>query len=157
FKTLTEVPFPLTADQAAPPAFTSGPPYGNIFIFDPNLELPRTYEWNVSIEQSIGSNQEIAISYVGAVGRDLLRMEVLRLVNLPNPNFTRVVVERNAATSDYHAMELKFQRRLSRGLQALSSYTWSHSIDSASAESGFNVPAAKSDPNLNRGPSDFDV
>lgn len=157
FKTLVDVPFPLTSEQAAPPAFNSGPPYANIFVFDPNLKLPRTYQWNVSIEQSLGSDQAISISYVAAVGRDLLRMEVLRLANLANPNFTRVVVERNAATSDYHALQLKFQRRFSHGLQSLASYTWSHSIDSASTESGFNLPAAKIDPNLNRGSSDFDV
>jgi len=156
-KTLLDVPFPLTSEQAASPAFSSGPPYANIFVLDPNLKLPRTYQWNVSIEQSLGSDQAISLSYVAAVGRDLLRMEVLRLANLPNPNFTRVVVERNAATSDYHALQLKFQRRFSHGLQSLASYTWSHSIDSASTESGFNVPAAKITPNLNRGSSDFDV
>jgi hypothetical protein len=156
-KTLSDVAFPLTSEHAAPPAFTSGPPFANIFVFDPNLKLPRTYQFNFSIEQSLGSDQTISVSYVGAVGRDLLRMEVLRLANLPNPNFTRVVVGRNASTSDYHALQLKFQRRLSSGLQALGSYTLSHSIDSASTESAFNVPATKSDPNLNRGPSDFDV
>ena len=156
-KTLLDVPFPLTSEQAVPPAFSSGPPYANIFVVDPNLKLPKTYQWNVTIEQSLGSDQAISMSYVAAVGRDQLRMEVLRLANLPNPNFTRVAVERNAATSDYHAFQLKFQRRFSRGLQSLASYTWSHSIDSASTESGFNVPAAKVPPNLNRGSSDFDV
>lgn len=37
-------------------------------------------------------------------------------------------------TTDYHALQLKFQRRLSRGLQGLASYTFSHSIDSASTD-----------------------
>ena len=36
--------------------------------------------------------------------------------------------------SDYHAFQLKLQRRLSRGLQALASYTFSHSIDSGSTD-----------------------
>lgn len=156
-KTLSNVPFPLSPEQAAPPAFSSGPPYANIFVVDPNLKLPRTYQWNVAVEQSLGSDQSVSFSYVAAVGRDLLRMEVLRLGNLPNPNFTRVAVERNAATSDYHALQLKFRRRFSQGLQTLASYTWSHSIDSASTESAFNVPARKIDPNVNRGSSDFDV
>jgi hypothetical protein len=156
-KSLSNVPFPLSSEQAAPPAFSAGPPYANIFVLDPNLKLPRTYQWSGSIEQSLGSDQAVSFSYVGAAGRDLLRLEVLRLENLANPNFTRVVVERNAATSDYHALQVKFQRRFSQGLQSLASYTWSHSIDSASTESGFNVPAAKINPNLNRGSSDFDV
>jgi hypothetical protein len=126
-------------------------------VFDPNLKLPRTYEWNVSAEQSLGSNQTITMSYVGAAGRNLLRREVLRGVSLSNPSFTRVVVTRNAATSDYEALQLQFQRRLSRGVQALVSYTWSHSIDIASADSAFNVSTTKIDPKIDRGPSDFDV
>jgi hypothetical protein len=156
-KTFQNVPFPLSTQQAAPAAFSTGPPYANIVVFEPNLKLPQTYQWNITVEQALGSDQTISLSYVSAVGRDLLRQEVLRLVNLPNPDFTRVAVERNAATSDYHAFQLNFQRRLSRGLQSLASYSWSHSTDSASTESGFNVPAAKITPNLNRGPSDFDV
>ena len=54
-------------------------------------------------------------------------------------------------------MQLQFQRRLSRGFQALASYTWSHSIDSASVDSAQGVPISKVDPQQDRGPSDFDV
>lgn len=46
-------------------------------------------------------------------------------------------------------MQLQFQRRLSAGLQALASYTWSHAIDEVSDEVG--------GANLARGDSDFDV
>src|SRR4030095_10997002 len=53
--------------------------------------------------------------------------------------------------------QLQFQRRLSRGLQALTSYTWSHSIDIASADSAFNSSTTKIDPKIDRGSSDFDV
>jgi hypothetical protein len=54
-------------------------------------------------------------------------------------------------------MQLQFQRRLSRGLQALASYTWSKSLDIASNDSSLNTPGARTDPNGDRGPSDFDV
>jgi hypothetical protein len=56
---------------------------------------------------------------------------------------------------------MQFQRRLLHGLQALASYTWSHSIDTASAGSEYgnqaNALAPGIDPNANRGPSDFDI
>ena len=150
-------PFDFNQISIPPINFNPSPPYGRLFVFDPNLKLPRTYEWNVSAERSLGSNQTLTLSYVGAAGRRLLRKEVLRGLSLPNPNFTQVVVTKNAATSDYDALQLQFQRRLSRGLQALASYTWSHSIDIASADSAFNVSTTAIDPQIDRGSSDFDV
>jgi hypothetical protein len=66
----------------------------------------------------------------------------------------------NAATSDYDALQVQFQRRLSRGLQGLASYTWSHSIDDASAGSygsASNLLAPAAIAGSNRGPSDFDI
>jgi hypothetical protein len=62
--------------------------------------------------------------------------------------------------SDYGALQLQFQRRLSHGLEVLASYTWSHSIDDASAGSigeGSNALVPGINANLNRGPSDFDI
>lgn len=156
-QTFQTFPFDFNQISIPPVNLNPTPPYGRLFVFDPDLKLPRTYEWNLSAERSLGSNQTLTLSYVGAAGRRLLRKEVLRGPSLPNPNFTQVVVSRNAATSDYDALQLQFQRRMSRGLQTLASYTWSHSIDTASADSAFNVPIAKIDPKIDRGPSDFDV
>ncbi|HJX91660.1 MAG TPA: carboxypeptidase regulatory-like domain-containing protein [Pyrinomonadaceae bacterium] len=150
-------PFDFNNISVPPIDFNPKPPYGALFVSDPNLKLPRTYEWNVSTERSIGINQTFTVSYIGAAGRRLLRVEQLRLGSLPNPNFTRVQVTTNAGTSDYEALQLQYQRRLSRGLQALASYTWSHSIDLVSADSSFGVTTARIDPGIDRGPSDFDV
>ena len=99
----------------------------------------------------------LSITYIGAVGRDLLR--ATNLIN-PNSDFGFVNVTDNSATSDYHALQLKFQRRLSRGLQALASYTCSHSIDIASTDAFanyLNTPSSVANPNIDRGNSDFDI
>ena len=156
-QTFQAFPFDFNQISIPPVNFNPSPPYGALFVFDPNLKLPRTYEWNVSAERSLGANQTMTASYVGAAGCRLLRTEQLRGPSLPNPNFTRVQVIRNAATSDYDALQLQFQRRLSRGLQAVASYTWSHSIDIASADSSLNVSTTKIDPKIDHGSSDFDV
>ena len=150
-------PFPLSSQDAAPPTPTVNPPVGSILIADPHLKLPRSYQWNAALEQSIGNSQSISVTYIGAIGRDLLR--VTNLFNV-NPNFQFIALTDNTATSDYHALQLKFQRRLSRGLQALASYTFSHSIDNASSDSignFINAPGAIASPNADRGNSDFDI
>jgi hypothetical protein len=77
-----------------------------------------------------------------------------------NPNFQSVSVTNNSATSDYHALQLKFQRRFSRGLQALASYTFSHSIDIASTDAAanyLNTPGGGGYQSVDRGDSDFDI
>src|SRR4029077_8333779 len=101
------VPFPLSPDNAAPPAITLNPPVSVIFVADPHLQLPRSYQWNIALEQPLGSRQSLSLTYVGAIGRDLLRVTHLSNVN---PNFSNVVLTDNSATSDYNALQLKFQR-----------------------------------------------
>jgi hypothetical protein len=150
--------FPLIGSAAAPPPIVppnaSNP--GFLYAFNPNLESPYTLQWNVAIEQALGKTQTLNISYIGAAGRRLIQTAS---ISSPSPNFSAAELITNAGTSDYNALQLQFQRRLSRGLQALASYSWSHSIDTASAGSpgsGSNaLPALNS--NVNRGPSDFDI
>ena len=156
-KNFSNSPFPLSPPDAAPPPLTTNLPAATMLIADPHLKLPRTYQWNVALEQSIGNNQSLSATYVGAIGRQLLR--VTNLFNV-NPNFEFIAFTDNSATSDYNALQIKFQRRLSRGLQALGSYSWSHSIDIASTDAiatNINTPGQIADPNSDRGNSNFDV
>lgn len=161
-KTLGVVPFPLSNANAAPP---TAPTVDFFYVFEPNIKLPRTYQWNFSIEQSLGHDQSLTATYVAALGRKLLRQDTLWGTafggNLNPAVFaatTQVIISRNTATSDYHAFQAQFQRRLSKGFQALASYTWAHSIDIASNDSfNVNTPSTRLDPRSDRGPSDFDI
>ena len=153
--------FPLGDAAAAPPAIvpptaTNGVP---LWGFEPQLKLPYTLQWNASLEQALGKQQTFSLSYVGAAGRRLLAREFSNNVQ-GNPNATIAYLILNGGTSDYDALQAQFRRRLSRGLQALASYTWAHSIDTGSAASYANqsnvfAPAAVA--GSNRGPSDFDI
>jgi hypothetical protein len=114
-------------------------------------------QWNVTLQQALGNKQSLSVAYVAAVGRRLLKQGE---AFLPNPNVNFVEVIRNGGTSDYHSLQVQYQRRLSQGLQALVSYTWAHSIDTASSGSAgqaSNFFVGSLDPSLNRGPSDFDI
>jgi hypothetical protein len=77
-----------------------------------------------------------------------------------NANFPSLSYTDNSATSDYHALQFKFQRRWSHGLQGLASYSFSHSIDSSSTDafsSRLNTPGSLASPNVDRGNSDYDI
>jgi hypothetical protein len=151
--------FPLSPDSAKPPQIvapdaTNG---GLLTALDPNLGSPHTLQWNIALEQALGPQQTLSLSYVGAAGRRLIQTG--SIPPDPNLNLPGATLITNAGTSDYNALQLQFQRRLSRGLQSLASYSWSHSLDTASAGStgsGSNALSALNS-NLNRGPSDFDV
>jgi Carboxypeptidase regulatory-like domain len=152
--------FPLSSTDAAPPPITADQLSSSgetLRAFDPRLRLPYTLEWNVGFQQQLGADQSLSATYVGSVGRKLIQSTY---ISAPNQAFYSVDLIGNTASSDYDALQLQFQRRLSHGLQALASYTWSHSIDDGSNGSygiGANsfVPAIGS--GQNRGPSDFDI
>jgi hypothetical protein len=144
--------FPLSAAVAAPPAIT--PNNTSILAYDPHLRLPYVLEWNVALEQAIANQQTLTMSYIGSAGRRLLRTSDIRD---PNPTFFDARLIGNTAVSDYNALQVQFQRRLASGLQALISYTFSHSIDTASAGSYGNGSNLLVNGASNRGPSDFDI
>jgi len=147
-KVYTDQPVPTTSTQLSFP-ISAAAPYTStlVFAFPQHLELPYSYEWNVALEQALGRNQALSLSYIGSNGRRLLQEQILSLYGI-NPNFGTVYYVPNGVTSNYQALQVKFQRAVSHGLQALVSYTWSHAIDFGSNDAA--LP-------LTRGNSDFDV
>ena len=135
--------FPLSAANAAPPAFTTTPPVSYLAVVDPNHVLPRTYEWNAAAEHGLGDDDVLTLTYLGASGRKLTRQDIYVR---PNPNFTgEFDLIANGADSSYNALQAQYRHRLTHGLQALVSYTWGHSIDDASSDAYFlNMPPGKS-------------
>lgn len=124
-------------------------PFSTVYMMAPHLQLPYTLQWSSAIEQALGKSQGLTVSYVGAAGRKLL--EEINTNSEPfNPNFGFVDVFQNGLTSSYNALQVRFQRRFSRGLQALASYTWSHCIDYGSQ----NISIIGETPQ--RGDCDFD-
>ena len=150
---VTNVVFPLSPVQVAPARFPIEtlpltPPYPQFLVFDPELKLPYTLQWNLAVQQSLGRNQVLSVSYVAAAGRRLLQTTQANIATI-NPSFTTIQLIKNNATSDYHALQAQFQRRLSRGLQLLGSYTWSHALDDDSTGQTNRV--------AQHGNADFDV
>ncbi len=175
------------ADLQPPPYLDKAPPpySSNFFVFDRNLKLPYTRQYSLTVEKGLGQHQAVSVGYVGAQGRRLLRNEQLQNFNAAyakarfgldqavvviNPMIfgpdlnssaqlsgSMVSVTRNASESDYHALQAQFRRRLSRGLQALASYTYAKSFDDVSDETITGLPFSPEIFALERGLSDFDI
>ena len=154
FVTVTNVPIPVPFSQALI-TIPTAPPLTGFTGVDPNLKLPRTWHWNVSIEQQLGAAQTLTVSYVGAKGIDLFVGEQFQNLNATFLNVT--IIGDNNSNSSYNAFQAQYQRRFSRALQAMASYTWSHSIDTASSDVANFMHAPDYYPNQNRGNSDFDI
>lgn len=136
-------PLQLNLSLAVVPPYTSSV----VYAFPQHLQLPYSLEWNSSLEQGLGRSQSLTMSYVGSNGRRLLDEQVLSVAAI-NPLFGTVYYFPNGVTSNYQSLQTKFQRSVAPGLQALVSYSWSHSIDFGSTAT--SLP-------LIRGNSDFDV
>jgi len=141
-------PFPGSPAGQIPP-FANPPVLSSssfLYGFAPHLQLPYTLQWNANIEQALGKWQALTVSYVGSHAARLLQENEFQPSN--NPNAGEIVFVENGLTSDYNSLQVQFRRRLSRGLTALASNTWSHCIDYGSQNYLFGYQ---------RGNCDFDV
>jgi hypothetical protein len=118
--------FPVSAGATPVIVNPPVPPYSP-WGFASHLQLPYTLQWNASLQQGLGNLQAVTVSYVGSHAARLLQENVYFPPNNPNASFVTFV--QNGLTSDYDSAQVQFQRRLSRGLAVLASYTWSHCID----------------------------
>src|SRR5206468_910179 len=116
--------------------------------------------WNVGIQQELFNRTALELNYVGTKGSHQQQTEPINIppagpgsvqARRPYPRFGNINIHSQALSSDYHALQAKFQRRASDGLWYLVSYTFSRSITTAPApEIGGNFT-------YDRGPAAFDV
>ena len=155
FQSYFGVPLPPVDISSYLPAITLQPPYGFAEGFTPDLKLPRSYQWNVALEKSFAGKQALTLTYLGQAGRKLLRQEALFQ---PSPNFSgEFLLSMNNAKSNYHALQVQYRRPLSSRLQALASYSFSHSLDNASNDVIAGLSNTVISAATDYGNSDFDV
>ncbi|MGB2678533.1 MAG: TonB-dependent receptor [Candidatus Acidiferrum sp.] len=125
------VALPLANPAPYLPALSLQPPFPpSTQGYSPDLRLPRSYQWNVALEKSLGGKQTISATYVGQAGRNLLRQQALFQ---PNPSFLGdFLFWQEDAFSNYNALQLQYRGSVTSRMQALLSYSWSHSLDNAS-------------------------
>ena len=163
---------PLTLNDPFPSFFPFPLPDSALAI-QRDLRTGYMQHWNFNVERQLGRDSVIEAAYVGSKGTKLLTARDINqpqpsvlppglpFVPRPDPRFDDIDLLESRANSNYNALQLRFQQRLTRGFSALASYTWSKSIDDAS-----NFFSSAGDPNFpqnsfnvaaERGRSNFDV
>ncbi len=103
------------------------------------LHSPVTDEWNLNIQHELPGNMLVEVAYVGSKATHLGTMLDYNQDPTPGPgdpdlrrpypqfgSFSSMV---NRGNSNYHALQLKADKRLSHGLMFLSSFTFSKSLN----------------------------
>ena len=139
---------------------------------DPEFRNALVQSWNVNIQRQLSSGVAATVGYFGSAGRHL---RISRNINqpidgvrpftslslaspiLPGTALGNITQVTSDGFSSYHAMVMSATKRLSRGLQFTTSYTWSKSLDTNSLNSsGFAVQNSY-DIRNQYGLSDFDA
>lgn len=163
---------PLTLNNPFPSFFPFPLPDSALAI-QRDLRTGYMQHWNLNVERQLWEKSVLEVAYVGSKGTKLLTARDINqpqpsplppglpLVPRPNPRFDDIDLLESRANSNYNALQTRLQQRLTRGLSALVSYTWSKSIDDAS-----NFFTSAGDPNFpqnsfnvaaERARSNFDV
>jgi Carboxypeptidase regulatory-like domain/TonB-dependent Receptor Plug Domain len=136
--------------------YPSGLP-NNVTLYVPrDTRTGYIQNWQLSVQRELTSNMLIDVAYVGNHAIKLVLLADLNQARPNNPGETLLVNARRpisgfrsisavlpAAFSNYNALQVKFERRFSRGLYVLNSFTWSKAID--------NVSQVLEEPNGNTG------
>jgi len=121
-------------------------------------------QWSFNIQRQLPMDMGLTVGYVGSKGTHLdraynanspLPSNLFLQSNRPYPAFATVTVRSASANSDYDALQISLEKKYSKGLSTLIAYTYSKSIDDASAWSATAV-----DPfnfHAERGLSSFDT
>jgi len=148
---------------------------GGVFLVDPNLRTPYTYQYNLSVQHELVKNLIGEVAYVGSSSHGLTALvdrnpfilgTSTRALNQPAGNrsnaFSYFLEFRNATNANYNGLHTSLTKQLSRtpvlGQTYFTlAYTWSHSIDTASGFRNRNSQVPTYDNAFFRASSDYDI
>jgi hypothetical protein len=140
---------------------------------DPDYKNAYVQSWNLNVQREVTSGLSVTVGYFGNKGTHL---RVSRNINQPinggarpfptvslsspirpGATLTNIVQIEGSGNSIYHALWVTANKRLARGLQFNTSYTFSKSIDYNSLNSQGVIVQNSFNVLSNRGLSDFDA
>jgi outer membrane receptor protein involved in Fe transport len=151
-------------------------PFGGdgVFFVDPHLRTPYTFQYNLSVEQELGTGLVFDIGYVGQDSHGLTELvdanpyvpgtsnRIYDPGDPTNSTFSYIDEFQNLGKSNYNAMQTSLTKRLTSNRFFGNSfftlaYTWGHELDTGSGfrQRSSEVPAFDHD--LFYASGDFDV
>ncbi|HWS90835.1 MAG TPA: TonB-dependent receptor [Pyrinomonadaceae bacterium] len=125
-----------TVIPAAPGTIFPAPTDRRILFNDPNREDAYFHQYNLTGQWEFAPNWLAEVAYVGSLGRNLLTVTNIGVAGDQGGPGSReilgineVIATRYRGSSRYDSLQTKLEKRYSRGLSILSSYTWAHAID----------------------------
>jgi len=162
----------LSIDRGIPvpvqPVLTASsvPLVGSATYFDPNYRMGYVQFWNFTIQHQFTKNMSLETAYVGTRGTHLFGNNHVN-INQPDPGpgavqnrrpyfaiaplATSIPLRDSSEWSNYHALQVKLQKRTANGLWLLGTYTWSKAIDDNATSFSTKVWDA-----VTRGPANTD-
>jgi len=116
--------------------------------------------WNLGIQQEIAGRMSVEANYVGTRGSNQQQAEPINIpdpgpgniqLRRPYPRFGNLNINSQALSSEYNALQVKFQKRPANGVWYLASYTYSRSLTTAPA------PGIGGNFTYDTAPSSFDI
>jgi Carboxypeptidase regulatory-like domain len=120
-------------------------PVQNVTGINPNIKLPYTQQWNLTLERQFGS-YALRISYVGTATIDLAYG---RNLNEPVPsttpfttalyshqNYNSILYEDAGGVEKYHGLELLGNKRYGKNLTVTAGFTWAKDLTDAQDAGG---------------------
>lgn len=154
------------------------------------MRTPYVYNYNLNVQQEIFRNTVLQVGYVGSQGRKLLRLRDINQPTqaeitaadeacpcildgaVPRPLVTPISALEpfapyavnqleSSATSNFNSLQILLTQRNWHGFSHQISYTWGHSIDTASDSQDYvpnaSMPQDSNNVRGDKGPSNYDV
>jgi hypothetical protein len=148
FRTISDG-LPAFSPISIAPGSVVAPPAGfAVFYIPQHFHADTATMWNVGVQRELGWNMMGEVAYVGTRGTNLFRSYN---INVPDPGpgpvqqrrpffaiaptITTINMRDGDGKSWYDALQVKLDKRFSRGLQALISYTYSKTTDNVTPAS----------------------
>jgi hypothetical protein len=120
-----------------------GQPVGSLettYYVVPDLKTGYTQNYNLTVEQELGANFALELSYVGSLSHDLSyqvgnvnRTNYLTGQPFLTPNLGQIIEINDLGLGNYNSFQAKLTKRVSHNLNFQASYTYGHSIDNGPA------------------------